>query len=157
MIIGDISHPECAGLSPVLLAALRKALMAEPQHGEPGRYDLQGDDIYMNVMHFATQPADTKRAELHQEFIDIQILLEGEEMIHYGLVNSARQCDEWHREEDYQLCDVIQNPQYVTLRAGMFAVFFPGEPHKPGLQVNQSCAIKKAVIKVKALNDPSLP
>lgn len=61
MIIGDIHHPECAGLSPVLLEAVRLAVKAQPQQCEPGRYDLQGDDIYMNVMRFATQPAESKK------------------------------------------------------------------------------------------------
>lgn len=150
MIIGDIHHPEQAGLPPILLEALKMALTADPAHLEPGRYDLQGEAIYMNVMQFSTQPAQAKRAELHADYIDLQILLAGEETIHCGLYDSARQCAEWHREEDYQLCDDIEHSQRVTLRAGMFAVFFPGEPHKPGIQGDEPDDIKKAVVKVKA-------
>ena len=148
MIIGDIHHPECAGLSPVLLEAVRLAVKAQPQQCEPGRYDLQGDDIYMNVMRFTTQPAESKKAELHEKFIDIQILLQGEETIHCGVADSARECDVWHKEEDYQLCAAIADQQQVTLKPGMFAIFFPGEPHKPGVQAAASMEIKKAVIKV---------
>lgn len=148
MIIGDSRHPEKAGLPPALLAALKLALEANPQGCEPGCHVLQGDDIFMNVMQFMTQPAQAKRAELHAEYIDVQILLAGEERIDFGLVDSARQCDEWHREEDYQLCDEMAGQQSVTLQAGMFAVFFPGEPHKPGVQVKTPAEIKKAVVKV---------
>ncbi|HDG1677830.1 TPA: YhcH/YjgK/YiaL family protein [Kluyvera ascorbata] len=148
MIIGDSRNPEKAGLSPTLLAALKLALEANPQECEPGCHVLQGDDIFMNVMQFMTQPAQAKRAELHAEYIDVQILLAGEERIDFGLVDSARQCDEWHREEDYQLCDEIAGMQSVTLQAGMFAVFFPGEPHKPGVQGTAPAEIKKAVVKV---------
>ena len=148
MIIGDIHHPECAGLSPVLLEAVRLAVKAQPQQCEPGRYDLQGDDIYMNVMRFTTQPAESKKAELHEKFIDIQILLEGEEPLHYGVADSARECETWHHEEDYRLCSTIANQQQVVLKPGMFAFFLPGEPHKPGVQAAASMEIKKAVIKV---------
>lgn len=148
MIIGDINHPECTGLSPALLKAVKLAVHAQPQQCEPGRYDLHGDDIYMNVMCFATQPAGSKKAELHEKFIDIQILLEGEETIHYGVVDSARECEEWHKEEDYRLCSVIADQQQVVLKPGMFAIFFPGEPHKPGVQDAKSIEIKKAVVKV---------
>ena len=148
MIIGDIHHPECAGLSPVLLEAVRLAVQAQPQQCEPGRYDLQGDDIYMNVMRFATQPAESKKAELHEKFIDIQILLEGEETIHYGVVDSARECETWHHEEDYRLCSTIADQQQVVLTPGMIAIFLPGEPHKPGVQVADRVEIKKTVIKV---------
>lgn len=148
MIIGDSRNPEKAGLPPALLAALKLALEANPQVCEPGSYVLQGEDIFMNVMQFMTQPAQAKRAELHAEYIDVQFLLAGEERIDFGLVNSARQCDEWHREEDYQLCDEIVGMQSITLQAGMFAVFFPGEPHKPGVQGEAPAEIKKAVVKV---------
>ncbi|MFU0911296.1 N-acetylneuraminate anomerase [Kluyvera intermedia] len=150
MIIGDIHHPEQAGLPTVLFEALKMALIANPTRLEPGCYPLQGDEMYMNVMQFSTQPAQAKRAELHADYIDLQILLTGEETIHYGLYDSARQRDEWHREDDYQLCDDIAQRQLVTLRAGMFAVFFPGEPHKPGIQGDEPGDIKKAVVKVKA-------
>ena len=148
MIIGDIHHPERAGLLPVLLQAVRLAVKVQPQQCEPGRYELQGDDIYMNVMRFATQSAESKKAELHEKFIDIQILLQGEETIHCGVADSARECDVWHKEEDYQLCAAIADQQQVTLKPGMFAIFFPGEPHKPGVQAAASMEIKKAVIKV---------
>jgi len=38
----------------------------------------------------------------------------------------------------------------VTLRPGMFAVFMPGEPHKPGCVVGEAGEIKKVVVKVRA-------
>lgn len=148
MIIGDIRFPERAGLPSPLLAALTLALKADPHRCEPGCHALQGDDIFMNVMQFMTQPAHAKRAELHAEYIDVQILLTGEEHIDFGLVDSARQCDEWHREDDYQLCDEIVGQQSITLQPGMFAVFFPGEPHKPGIQGETPAELKKAVVKV---------
>ncbi|WP_063653762.1 N-acetylneuraminate anomerase [Candidatus Arsenophonus triatominarum] len=148
MIIGNIHHPECAGLSPVLLQAVILAVKANPQKCDPGRYDLQGDDIYMNVMRLSTQPAQSKKAELHEKFIDIQILLEGEEIIHYGVTGSTRKCDAWHKEDDYQLCAEIAGQQQVVLEPGMFAIFFPGEPHKPCVQGTQSAEIKKTVVKV---------
>ena len=79
----------------------------------------------MNVMRFATQPAESKKAELHEKFIDIQILLEGEETIHYGMVDSARECETWHHEEDYRLCSTIADQQQVVLKPGMLAIFLP--------------------------------
>ncbi len=88
---------------------------SEPTEVRSGRYDLQGDDIYMNVMRLSTQPAQSKKAELHEKFIDIQILLEGEEIIHYGVTGSTRKCDAWHKEDDYQLCAEIAGQQQVVL------------------------------------------
>lgn len=150
MVTGDINSLNAAGLHPVLAEALMLALTARPQEKAPGRYELRGDDIFMNIMTFATQPADSKKAELHLQYVDIQLLLAGEEHILFGHTDSARQCEEMHVDEDYQLCRAIENEQGVTLKPGMFAVFMPGEPHKPGCIVGEPGEIKKGVVKVRA-------
>lgn len=150
MVTGDIQSLAAAGLHPVLAEALTLALTARPQEKLPGRYELRGDDIFMNVMTFATQPAESKKAELHAQYVDIQLLLSGEERILFGAAGAARQCEEVHTDEDYQLCSAIENAQAVTLKPGMFAVFMPGEPHKPGCTVALSQEIKKTVVKVRA-------
>ena len=111
---------------------------------------LQGDTIFMNVMQFATQSPEQKKAELHQQYIDIQVLLSGEERILFGMTDSARQCDEMHVEDDYQLCSEIADEQAIVLKPGRFAIFMPGEPHKPGCVVQAPMDIKKVVIKVRA-------
>jgi len=148
MIVGDIKQLQAAGLPATFCQAIDQALSAGIANLAPGSYPLQGETVFVNVMAFATQGAEEKRAELHRRYIDIQILLEGEERIYYGLAGSARECDTWHEEEDYQLCQRIENEQYLTLTPGMFAVFMPGEPHKPGCYVTQPGMVKKAVIKV---------
>lgn len=139
-----------SGLHPVLAEALTQAISAWPQDKAPGRYELQGDDIFMNVMTFSTQPPEQKKAELHEQYIDIQLLLAGEERILYGVAGSARQCEERHVEDDYQLCSAIDGMQRLDLKPGMYAVFMPGEPHKPGCAVKESEEIKKVVVKVRA-------
>lgn len=149
MVTGDIQAMGSAGLHPALAEALALALTARPQEKAPGRYELRGDDVFMNVMAFATQPAESKKAELHAQYVDIQLLLSGEERILFAIAGAARQCEAWHVEEDYQLCSAMENQQSVTLRPGAFAVFMPGEPHKPGCVVDEAGEIKKVVIKVR--------
>lgn len=150
MVTGEIQSLDSAGLHPVLAEALALALTVRPQEKAPGRYELRGDDIFMNVMTFATQSAESKKAELHVQYVDIQLLLMGEEQILFGVAGAARQCEELHADDDYQLCSVIENEQTITLRPGMFTVFMPGEPHKPGCTVALSRDIKKTVVKVRA-------
>ncbi|WP_202306146.1 N-acetylneuraminate anomerase [Dryocola clanedunensis] len=148
MISGEFHHPESAGLPAALVNAIRVALAHEPQHKAPGSYPLQGDKLFMNVMTLTTSPPEEKKAEQHQAYVDIQLLLTGDETIYYGFHGSARECEEQHVEEDYQLCSHIESQQVLTLRAGQFAVFMPNEPHKPGCSVTQPGAIKKVVIKL---------
>ncbi|MBW9353103.1 YhcH/YjgK/YiaL family protein [Citrobacter sp. EC_71] len=150
MITDELRSLPSSGLHPVLQEALTLAVAARPQEKPPGRYELQGDNIFMNVMQFATQSPEQKKAELHQQYIDIQVLLSGEERILFGMTDSARQCEERHAEDDYQLCNHIADEQALTLKPGRFAIFMPGEPHKPGCAVEEPGEIKKVVIKVRA-------
>ena len=150
MMMGEVQSLPSAGLHPALQDALTLALAARPQEKAPGRYELQGDNIFMNVMTFNTQSPVEKKAELHEQYIDIQLLLNGEERILFGMAGTARQCEVFHHEDDYQLCSAIENEQTINLKPGMFAVFMPGEPHKPGCVVGEPDEIKKVVVKVKA-------
>jgi len=150
MILGEIRSLPSAGLHPVLVDALTRALAARPQEKAAGRYELQSDNIFMNVMELTTQLPTEKKAELHEQYIDIQLLLAGEERIQFGVYGSARQCEDFHPEEDYQLCSEIANVQTITLQPGIFAVFMPGEPHKPGCAIGEPGKIKKVVVKVRA-------
>ncbi|MFH2371546.1 YhcH/YjgK/YiaL family protein, partial [Klebsiella aerogenes] len=63
-------------------------------------------------------------------------------------VNCAQQCEAIHVEEDYQLCNAIENQQAITLRPGNFVIFMPGELHKPGCITTLPQEIKKVVVKV---------
>ncbi|WP_435928872.1 N-acetylneuraminate anomerase [Dryocola sp. BD613] len=148
MITGESLYPESAGLPEALINAVRLALAQKPERKAPGSYPIQGEKLFMNVMEFSTQAPETKKAEQHREYIDIQVLLAGTERIYYGLFESARECEELHVEEDYQLCNRIDNEQQLTLRPGQFAVFMPLEPHKPGCVVSRAETIKKVVIKL---------
>ncbi|VTN47232.1 uncharacterized protein, YhcH/YjgK/YiaL family [Raoultella ornithinolytica] len=150
MILGHLQQPSHAGLPAVLVRAIALAQAHDLHTIAPGSYELQGDNVLMNVMAFHTGVPEEKKAELHSQFIDIQILLAGEERIFYGVAGSACECEEAHPDEDYQLCRRIRREQVLTLHPDMFAVFMPDEPHKPGCQVGGSAGIKKVVIKVRA-------
>lgn len=46
MMMGEVQSLPSAGLHPALQDALTLALAARPQEKAPGRYELQGDNIY---------------------------------------------------------------------------------------------------------------
>ena len=143
MILGKISDLSVqTGLSSSLRAIIKQALTRDLATLDAGRYIIDGEDIFINVMAFDTSAAESKRYELHREYLDIQILLSGTERIDFGLEGSAQQPD------IYQLCDSLEQRQTLHMVPGMFAIFLPNEPHKPGFMVNDSRKIKKAVIKV---------
>lgn len=157
MLFGHISDlatmPE---MNPALRDAMERALALDPTSLAPGSYKIDGETLFMNVMTFETQPREQKRAELHQRYIDIQILLSGEEIIDFGIQGSAQNVTPYNETDDYQLTDTIIGQQTLTLSSSMFAVFMPYEPHKPGISAEKGAnTLKKVVVKldVTALTD----
>jgi YhcH/YjgK/YiaL family protein len=61
MMSDELRSLPSAGLHPVLQQALTLAIAANPQEKTPGRYALQGDTIFMNVMQFATQSPEQRK------------------------------------------------------------------------------------------------
>ncbi|MDH3001170.1 hypothetical protein A1D23_11985 [Chelonobacter oris] len=115
-----------------------------------GRHDITAD-IFMNVMEFETAEADSKKAELHHRYLDVQLLISGSELIEYGVGNPDLSAyEDYQEEDDYQLsAQQIKDKNSVVLKPGMFAVFFPYEAHKPGCNIDgKSGTVKKLVVKI---------
>lgn len=149
MLLGDLSRDDFARSLPPVFARLCTALKALDLNNLPlGWQDLE-DGVRMNVMEFETAPAEGKQAEMHRKFVDIQLLIAGEEMIEYGLSQpNLADYDEYRDEDDYQLTPAIENKNEVILKPNMFAIFLPYEPHKPGNSVSGNKALRKLVVKV---------
>ena len=126
--------------------ALEELLRTVP---EVGRYDVAGDDAYIMVSEYETNPInEDRRFETHRDYIDIQLLLEGREVIGFAKRDDLEVTDEYR--PDYELYGMIEDFDRVVLEKGKFTVIYPPEPHAPGLVLNVPERVKKVVIKVKA-------
>ncbi len=150
MLLGDLSRDDYAKSLPSIFAKLCEKLTALDLPNLPlGWQDLE-EGVRMNVMEFETSAAEDKQAEMHRKFIDIQLLISGEEMIEYGLQQpDLSKFDEYRDEDDYQLTAAIEDKNELVLKPNQFAIFLPYEPHKPGNCVNgKNKILKKLVVKV---------
>lgn len=114
-----------------------------------GIHKIEGDDLLVNVNNNARlkTPADAA-LEVHDRYIDIQVVLEGEETFGWtersectgarGVMDS---------EKDVQFFD---GPKALTfkLKAGDFCILFPTDGHAPMIG-DPSTEIKKCIFKVK--------
>lgn len=85
---------------------------------------------------------------MHEQYIDIQLLLNGEERILFGMAGTARQCEEFHHEDDYQLCSTIDNEQAIILKLNVRRVYAVNRINQ--MRCRRAREIKKVVVKVKA-------
>lgn len=150
MILGHITQPETFAYLPEAFRRSLAFLAATDMVALPtGRHDIDGDNIYVNVMAFDTLPANEKLAEVHKEYIDIQFLISGEERIEFALANDNNPvAKEYDAESDFYLVESMVGETGVTMTPGTFAIFLTEQPHKPGCNVTTSKPLKKAVVKM---------
>lgn len=114
---------------------------------EPGIHELDGKDIYVNVMERELKLKPDAKLEVHDEYIDIQVLITGrEESFGWSERKDLRQpLGEFDAEKDIQLFDDV--PQtYYTLRPGQFTVLFPEDGHAPMVGEGR---VRKIIVKVR--------
>ena len=140
MLIGDLTRADFKlGLPKVIAETCEYLKGLDLEKLEVGRHDIT-DRIYMNVMEPELADAASKKAELHHNYLDIEVGATYPDLNKY---------EAYHEDDDYQLTQDIDNKSMITLVPNMFAVFYPYEPHKPCCNVNgQSAKIKKLVVKV---------
>ncbi|MFB2831901.1 YhcH/YjgK/YiaL family protein [Aeromonas jandaei] len=105
MIFGNIHQPQTYNyLSPILKQAITYFKQTNMLDIPIGRYELEKDLLYVNVMEFDTGFAEQKQAEVHKKYIDIQFLISGEERIFFGLENGKNMTSkEYDVINDYYL------------------------------------------------------
>lgn len=153
MFVGSLQRwgKESVSLHPAFARAMALFLQKGGAALPLGRHELEGGDIYVNVEEGETRPPEQRRFEMHRAFVDVQIVLEGEERMDCAVVPPTEPA----LEEDFEGRDIAFYPdpqrfQTVLLGAGDFAVFLPDEPHAPNLACGEPSWHKKAVIKIRA-------
>ncbi|MDD4101363.1 MAG: YhcH/YjgK/YiaL family protein [Kiritimatiellae bacterium] len=113
---------------------------------EDGRTDISGDKLFALTQSYETKPAHDGRHEAHRNYIDIQFIAAGEEVIGYAPLADLQTVTEFDPKSD---AGFYEGPHtLIKLRRGMFAVFFPQDAHMPCRHIDKSASVKKIVLKV---------
>lgn len=68
-----------------LLSVIQQVKQRINENVENGRYPLEGEDVFFFVVDDNTQRLNERRSECHRKYVDVQILLAGEERFGYSL------------------------------------------------------------------------
>ncbi|WP_153912532.1 YhcH/YjgK/YiaL family protein [Shewanella sp. TC10] len=152
MVVDSLTHHQLYhALSPRLAKALNHLAETDFTQAEVGTYPLEGKDIFVIVNDYHTKPKHTEPFEVHQQYIDVQYVVSGEEEFGYLPLAEQTPLAPYHQEHDFTEFDYESNKNdaaFIPLKAGMFALFFPGDMHMPGT-LDTPTAVRKVVIKVK--------
>lgn len=137
-------------LSPRLQKALDFIKNTELFSLSDGRHNIDGDDIYISIAGYETKNKVEKRAEAHKQYIDIQLLLAGSEVISHSMLSTDNEVLEDNlAEKDVIFYKTVQNETDIVLKPGNYVIFFPWDVHRPGCAHQKCATVKKAVVKVR--------
>ena len=110
-----------------------------------GRTEVDGENVFINVMDADLQPMEGSHPEYHRLYADLQIDLTGGEG--WGYTNlPGEEAGEFAGDIGFRT-----SPDAVSgvLGEGRFVLFFPGELHKPGVARPGCAHVRKVVIKIR--------
>jgi len=136
-------------ISPNFEKAIQYSLSADFVTMEPGKYQIDGENIFAIVNEYTTKPLSECDPESHQDYADIQIIISGTERFGYTPLTDQSATTPYNPEKDFALYDIPEEAMnYITLPAGQFIIFFPSDIHQPEIFLHQPALVKKVVIKV---------
>ena len=113
----------------------------------PGRYEIN-DCVFVNVEEYA--PGENSLFEAHRDYIDLQLLVTGDEEIDVIHIDDALAEKDYDASIDagfYREKDGASIAK-LFLYPGSFAVFEPRDPHRPGVKFSAD-KVKKLIFKIK--------
>lgn len=150
MIIDTLTRAEKNAFYPaVIRKALRAVIQQEPHSLPPGKYIVDGDNLFFNVVEGETKPLAEQRPEYHRQYIDIHIVLAGEEIIGAGNKGLEIIADrEFNDAHDIGFCTQISSETLIHLHAEEIAILFPGELHRPMASLGAGAPLRKIIVKI---------
>lgn len=148
MIFGNVDRLDWSSLLPERFIEYIKQTQKIAAENEDGRYEIDGDKVFCMVMSPETEPRENRKTEIHRDYLDIQLLLEGDETFGYSIETPQALLDKPKYTNDVLLFNEVSNESFISLRKGDFIMFYPGESHRPLCATKEPMQVRKAVIKV---------
>lgn len=114
---------------------------------KPGRYPIDGENVFAIVSEGPTKELDKTRWEAHQNYHDIHFVISGKEQIGITPVASATITTEYDASKDIAFYN--SKGKYYLSDPNNFFIVFPQDAHRPGVRAEGSDTVKKVVVKVR--------
>ena len=117
---------------------------------EDGQYDIQGKELFVILGKMETMRLEEAKPEAHNQYLDIQCLLEGKESIGFAQRNLDQPVlEDLLKEKDLVLYkNELKSESILSLSEGEYAVFFPEDVHRPLVHRGSVSTVRKAIVKI---------
>jgi biofilm protein TabA len=115
---------------------------------QPGRYPIDGNDVYALITLGPAKLSDTVMWEAHRNYEDIHYVISGKEKIGIVPLSQAKSIEKYNSERD--LGHYAAKGTFHVAEPGTFFIITTEEAHKPGIKTDgYDSVVKKLVVKVK--------
>ena len=114
-----------------------------------GKHEIAGEAVFALAMKAPARSLAEAKFESHREYLDIQFLLSGEEMIGLLPIGQLAEAAPYDAVKDLILYGTPARFHELRVPPGHFAVFFPEEGHMPMCRVGAPGELHKVVVKVR--------
>ncbi len=153
MIVDSMTNIENYGFSDSLLKGFNFLENLSPDVVD-GEYEIEGRNIFAVIDSYKTRDKSNAFLEAHKEYIDIQYILKGSEIIECRNCDGLTISEPYDKNADIMFFAKTTLPSHsIAMEQGTFAVFYPCDAHMPSLNpCNEKTNVKKVVIKIKAIS-----
>lgn len=147
MIVSNLQNSErIESLHPLFKQLFDYVKTHDLLHTECGRIELAGDDLFINNVNPTCVSASNQVLEVHRDYIDVHILLEGKERIGWKAIEDVTDLKQAYQKEGDCALYSDTPTSFVDLLPGQFLIVFPEDPHAPVIGEGK---IRKLIGKVK--------
>lgn len=144
MIIDSLEN---IALYPQISDDVRDFLQKLTPNTKTGNYEIT-KSAYANIDEYEPKPFEKCKFEAHKKYIDIQMLLSGDEKLDYTPIKGLIISEEYDEKRDVMFFETTNRVcDSVKLENGKFAMIFPHEAHKPQIKSDAE-KVKKVVVKI---------
>lgn len=147
MIVGNIHHLQ-SWLPEELRQAIEYIKANVTETTEKGKHEIDGSRLFYLISEDMTEPFEKRRAEYHARYLDIQIVLKGQEGMTFSVLPAGKPDTDWLADKDIAFLAAGEQEKTLILNEGDFVVFYPQEVHKPLCAVGAPAPVRKAVVKL---------
>ena len=148
MIYGNIKNKEEFDFLPEKLkVCFDYCLKNDLKFFEKGCYEINGKDLFVNIVEYETTTEENRFWEAHKQYLDIHLILQSEEIINVNFIDNMEQ-KSFVKEDDFLSLEGNKKSS-IVLQEGDFLICYPNDAHMTALKVNDTKKVKKAIFKVK--------
>lgn len=115
--------------------------------GETVRVELEGG-VFSLLQAYESKPSADVKWESHRRFIDLQLVVAGEEGMEVTDIGALTVAEDHTPEKDLILYGSLSGASSLRVGTGQAAIFFPVDAHRPSLAVVGPRLVRKVVVKI---------